>query len=109
MLYDAKENAVRPQRAKEESQDYRYYPEPDLPPLVLPPAWVPEQQARLPELPAAKRERFVAQYALSVQDAAVLTASRAVAEDYESTVHAGGGPQPAADWGSGAGVSHAKG
>src|SRR5213594_4863195 len=65
MLYDSKENAVRPQRSKEESHDYRYFPEPDLPPLVLPPEWIPEQQAQLPELPAAKRDRFVATYALS--------------------------------------------
>ncbi|PYP73225.1 MAG: Asp-tRNA(Asn)/Glu-tRNA(Gln) amidotransferase GatCAB subunit B [Gemmatimonadetes bacterium] len=98
MLYDAKENTVRPQRAKEESHDYRYFPEPDLPPLVLPPEWVPEQQAQLPELPATKRERFVAQYALSVQDAAVLTASRGVAEYYEGVVHAGAEPKPAANW-----------
>src|SRR5260370_181948 len=108
MLYDAKENAVRPQRAQEESHDYRCFPEPDLPPLVLPPAWVPEQQARLPELPAAKRERFVAQYALSVQDAAVLTASRAVAEYYESTVHSGAEPKPAANWVMGEVLADAK-
>src|SRR5207244_2304497 len=98
MLYDAKENAVRPQRAKEESHDYRYFPEPDLPPLVLLPEWVPEQQAQLPELPATKRERFVAQYALSTQDAVVLTANRGVAEYYESVVHAGAEPKAAANW-----------
>src|SRR6266853_6375643 len=55
MLYDSKENGVRPQRSKEESHDYRYFPEPDLPPLVLSPEFVAEQQSELPELPAQKR------------------------------------------------------
>jgi aspartyl-tRNA(Asn)/glutamyl-tRNA(Gln) amidotransferase subunit B len=108
MLYDSKENAVRPQRAKEESHDYRYFPEPDLPPLVLPPEWIPEQQAQLPELPAAKRERFVAQYALSTQDAAVLTASRGVAEYFEGVVHAGAEPKGAANWVMGEVLADAK-
>jgi aspartyl-tRNA(Asn)/glutamyl-tRNA(Gln) amidotransferase subunit B len=98
MLYDAKENTVRPQRTKEESKDYRYFPDPDLPPLVVSAEWIAEQQASLPELPATKRERFVSQYALPPQDAAVLTASRAVAEYYESVVHAGAEPKAAANW-----------
>jgi len=89
MLYDAKTNGVRPQRRKEESHDYRYFPDPDLPPLVLSTEFIAAQQAELPELPAAKRERFVAQYALSTTDAAVLTAERAVADYYESVVRAG--------------------
>ncbi|HEY3280163.1 MAG TPA: Asp-tRNA(Asn)/Glu-tRNA(Gln) amidotransferase subunit GatB [Gemmatimonadales bacterium] len=108
MLYDAKDNAVRPQRSKEESHDYRYFPEPDLPPLVLPPDFIAEQQAQLPELPAAKRERFVAQYALSREHAAVLTASRAVADYYESVVHAGAEPQGAANWVMTEGLADAK-
>jgi aspartyl-tRNA(Asn)/glutamyl-tRNA(Gln) amidotransferase subunit B len=108
MLYDSKENAVRPQRAKEESHDYRYFPEPDLPPLVLPPEWAPEQQAQLPELPAAKRERFVSQYAIEARDAAVLTATRAVAEYYESVVHAGAEPKAAANWVMGEVLADAK-
>ena len=98
MLYDSKENTVRPQRTKEESHDYRYFPEPDLPPLVLTPEFVAEQQSDLPELPSAKRDRFAAQYALSREHAAVLTASRAVAEYYESVVHAGAEAQAAANW-----------
>jgi len=101
MLYDSRENSVRPQRAKEESHDYRYFPEPDLPPLVLTPEFVAEQQSELPELPAAKRERFVAQYALSRDHAAVLTADRAVADYYENVLRAGGAgaePQSAANW-----------
>jgi len=98
MLYDHKDNAVRPQRSKEESHDYRYFPEPDLPPLVLTPEFVAEQQSLLPELPAAKRERFVAQYGLPQQDAAVLTANRAVADYYEGVVHAGAEAKAAANW-----------
>jgi aspartyl-tRNA(Asn)/glutamyl-tRNA(Gln) amidotransferase subunit B len=98
MLYDSKENAVRPQRSKEESHDYRYFPEPDLPPLVLTPEFVAEQQSELPELPGQKRERFMAQYALSRDHAAVLTASRAVADYYENVVRAPADPQAAANW-----------
>ncbi|HKA57771.1 MAG TPA: Asp-tRNA(Asn)/Glu-tRNA(Gln) amidotransferase subunit GatB [Gemmatimonadales bacterium] len=98
MLYDAKENSVRPQRSKEESHDYRYFPEPDLPPLVLTPEFVAEQQSDLPELPSAKRDRFAAQYTLSREHAAVLTANRTVAEYYENVVRAGAEPQAAANW-----------
>jgi aspartyl-tRNA(Asn)/glutamyl-tRNA(Gln) amidotransferase subunit B len=98
LLYDAKTNAVRLQRSKEASHDYRYFPDPDLPPLVLRPEFIAEQAAALPELPAAKRERFVTQYALSVTDAAVLTAERAVADYYEAVVHAGADFKTAANW-----------
>src|SRR5205807_2325005 len=100
LLYEAKTNAVRPQRAKEESHDYRYFPDPDLPPLALHEEFIAEQQALLPELPAKKRERFVEKYALSVTDAAVLTADRAVADYYEAVVHAGSGADAkvAANW-----------
>ncbi|PYO99526.1 MAG: Asp-tRNA(Asn)/Glu-tRNA(Gln) amidotransferase GatCAB subunit B [Gemmatimonadetes bacterium] len=98
MLYDSKTNSVRPQRSKEESHDYRYFPDPDLPPLVLSEEFIAEQQTLLPELPAKKRERFVAQYALSVTDAAVITAERAVADYYEGVVHAGADSKTAANW-----------
>jgi len=98
LLYDAKTNGVRPQRAKEESHDYRYFPDPDLPPLVLREEFIAEQQALLPELPAKKRERFVEKYALSLTDAAVLTADRGVADYYEAVVHAGADAKAAANW-----------
>src|SRR2546430_144446 len=98
LLYDAKTNGVRPQRAKEESHDYPYFPDPDLPPLVLREEFIAEQQALLPELPAKKRERFVEKYALSVTDAAVLTADRGVADYYEAVVHAGADAKAAANW-----------
>jgi aspartyl-tRNA(Asn)/glutamyl-tRNA(Gln) amidotransferase subunit B len=98
MLYDAKANGVRPQRTKEASHDYRYFPDPDLPPLVLSEEVIAEQQTQLPELPAKKRERFVEQYALSVTDAAVLTADRTVADYYEAVVRAGAEAKTAANW-----------
>jgi aspartyl-tRNA(Asn)/glutamyl-tRNA(Gln) amidotransferase subunit B len=108
MLYDSKANTVRLQRSKEESKDYRYFPEPDLPPLVLTEEWIIEQRGVLPELPAAKRERFVSQYGLGQQDAGVLTAERAVADYYESVVHAGAEPKAAANWVMGEVLADAK-
>jgi len=98
MLYDSRENAVRPQRSKEESHDYRYFPEPDLPPLVLTPEFVAEQQSELPELPSAKRDRFVALYGLSREHATVVTATRAVADYYETVAKTSAEHQAAANW-----------
>jgi aspartyl-tRNA(Asn)/glutamyl-tRNA(Gln) amidotransferase subunit B len=98
MLYDSKESTVRPQRSKEESHDYRYFPDPDLPPLILTPEFVAEQQSELPELPGAKRDRFMAGYALSREHATVLTANRIVADYFENVVRAPAEPQAAANW-----------
>lgn len=75
-----------PQRTKEVAEDYRYFPEPDLPPLVLEQAWVDKIRKALPELPDAKRKRFIKEYKLSAYDAGVLAAEREVAEFYEATV-----------------------
>jgi aspartyl-tRNA(Asn)/glutamyl-tRNA(Gln) amidotransferase subunit B len=74
------------QRTKEYAEDYRYFPEPDLPPLVLDRAWVEEIRARLPELPEARRERFVSQYGLSLYDANILTGAKAMADYFEDCV-----------------------
>jgi aspartyl-tRNA(Asn)/glutamyl-tRNA(Gln) amidotransferase subunit B len=98
MLYDSKENSVRPQRSKEESHDYRYFPEPDLPALILTPEFVAEQQSELPELPGAKRDRFVAAYGLSKEHATVVTATRAVADYFETVAKTSAEPQHAANW-----------
>jgi len=98
MLYDSRENNVRPQRSKEESHDYRYFPDPDLPPLVLTPEFVAEQQSELPELPAAKRDRFAASYGLSREHAMVITATRAVADYYETVAKTSAEHQAAANW-----------
>ena len=85
-------------RDKEEAEDYRYFPEPDLPPLVLAEKWLAAERQALPELPAAKRERFAKQYALPAADAAVLSASRELADYYERVVKAGVAPRDAANW-----------
>lgn len=74
------------QRSKEFAEDYRYFPEPDLPPLVVEQSWVDEIRATLPELPQAKRNRFVTDYGLSAYDAGVLAAEREVAEFFEAAV-----------------------
>jgi aspartyl-tRNA(Asn)/glutamyl-tRNA(Gln) amidotransferase subunit B len=71
------------QRVKEGVDDYRYFPEPDLPPLALDPAWIDDVRARLPELPAARKDRFMSQYGLSWYDADILTESRAMADYFE--------------------------
>jgi len=77
------------QRSKEYAHDYRYFPEPDLPPLALDPAWIAEVAAKLPELPDARRSRFVAEYGLPVYDAGLLTASRGLADYYEDVLKTG--------------------
>jgi aspartyl-tRNA(Asn)/glutamyl-tRNA(Gln) amidotransferase subunit B len=74
------------QRSKEYAHDYRYFPEPDLPPLVLSPAWVEELRSCLPELPDARRERFMAQYGLPLYDANLIVGSKAFADYFESCV-----------------------
>lgn len=74
------------QRSKEQAHDYRYFPEPDLPPLVLSQEWVESVRARMPELPDAKRQRFMDYYSLNAYDAELLTAERALADYFEQTV-----------------------
>jgi aspartyl-tRNA(Asn)/glutamyl-tRNA(Gln) amidotransferase subunit B len=97
-LYDADRNETRPMRSKEEAHDYRYFPEPDLLPLVLGEAFIEEARNELPELPDAKRERFETEYALSGYDAGVLTATRDVADYYEATVRGCADAKLAANW-----------
>ena len=75
-LFDTARGETRPMRSKENDYDYRYFPDPDLLPLVLDPAWVAELKAQLPELPDKKRARFVADYGLGVEEAGVLVAER---------------------------------
>ncbi len=88
MGWDEARGATVVQRTKEYAHDYRYFPEPDLPPLALSREWVEEIRARLPELPDAKQDRFVEQYGLSRYDAGVLTAEKTVADYFESCVRA---------------------
>jgi len=98
MLFHAASGQVRPMRSKEESHDYRYFPDPDLPPLVLSPEWVETQRQALPELPGAKIARLESQYGLPAYDARVLAGEVALADYYEATVAAGADPKAAANW-----------
>jgi aspartyl-tRNA(Asn)/glutamyl-tRNA(Gln) amidotransferase subunit B len=98
LLFNAGTGQVRPLRSKEESHDYRYFPDPDLPPLVLAPEWIAEQRSGLPELPEARRARLELAYGLPAYDARVLTSEVALAEYYESVVGAGVEPKTAANW-----------
>ncbi len=98
LLFDAASGEVKPRRYKEESHDYRYFPDPDLPPLVLGPEWVAEQQMALPELPDAKRERLMQEYSLSAYHAKQIAAERPLADYFESVVHAGAEAKTASSW-----------
>jgi len=86
------------QRTKEEAHDYRYFPEPDLPPLQLSPAWVAGVKEKLPELPAAKRERFMAEFDLSAYDASLLTQSRDLADYFEAASAGAKNAKAVANW-----------
>jgi aspartyl-tRNA(Asn)/glutamyl-tRNA(Gln) amidotransferase subunit B len=90
-LYDADKNETRSMRGKEEANDYRYFPDPDLLPLELDQAFIEDVRASLPELPDAKRQRFMDEYGLSAYDAGVLTAARELAAFFEETVSTVGG------------------
>jgi aspartyl-tRNA(Asn)/glutamyl-tRNA(Gln) amidotransferase subunit B len=96
-LFDAGRGITRPMRSKEEAHDYRYFPDPDLLPLVLDPEWVARLRAELPELPDTKRARFVSAYGLSPEDAGVLVSEKETAQFFER-VAAGRDPKTAANW-----------
>jgi aspartyl-tRNA(Asn)/glutamyl-tRNA(Gln) amidotransferase subunit B len=98
-LYDPDKGETRSMRGKEEANDYRYFPDPDLLPLVLDEAFITTTRASLPELPDTKKQRLISQYGLSSYDAGVLTTSRALSDYYEATVAAlGGEPKLCANW-----------
>ncbi len=97
LLWDEVRGEVRPMRTKEESHDYRYFPDPDLPPLVVVPSDVERIRDTLPELPGARRARFRDAYGLPAYDAEVLTATRALA-DYFEQVAGGADPKQASNW-----------
>ncbi len=98
-LYDADKDETRSMRSKEEANDYRYFPDPDLLPLEIGAAMIGEVRATLPELPDEKAQRFASQYGLSAYDAGVLTASRELADYYEAVAGAlGAEPKLAANW-----------
>jgi aspartyl-tRNA(Asn)/glutamyl-tRNA(Gln) amidotransferase subunit B len=98
LLWDAVRGETVSMRSKEEAHDYRYFPEPDLPPLVVPPEWVEEARRSLPELPAARRRRFVGEHALPAYDAGVLTQERDLADYFEAAAKASGNAKAVSNW-----------
>ena len=95
-LFDPQRGETRSMRSKEEAHDYRYFPEPDLPPVIVPAAWVEEVRRTLPELPRARSQRYQRDLGLSAYDAGVLTSDRGVAEFFDSALAARGGGAEAA-------------
>lgn len=97
-LWNEREGATYVMRSKEEAHDYRYFPEPDLPPLVVDHEWVAAIRASLPELPGAKRERLIAEYGLSADDARTLIQTRELADYFEAAATKSNNPRAAANW-----------
>jgi aspartyl-tRNA(Asn)/glutamyl-tRNA(Gln) amidotransferase subunit B len=97
-LYDADKNETRSMRSKEEANDYRYFPDPDLLPVELSEEFLQQVKQTLPELPHEKKKRFIEQYALKQEDAAALTSTRAQGDYYEALVNACGDARLAANW-----------
>ena len=83
---------------RKDSADYRYFPDPDLPPLVIAPEWVERVRQSMPELPGAMAERFIADYSLPKYDAAIITQSKAFADYFESAANACKQPKLVANW-----------
>ncbi|MGC9195800.1 MAG: Asp-tRNA(Asn)/Glu-tRNA(Gln) amidotransferase subunit GatB, partial [Syntrophobacteraceae bacterium] len=97
-LWDAGRNVTASMRGKEEANDYRYFPDPDLAPIEVDQEWIEQVRSTLPELPEAKRERFVADYELPLYDARVLTSSKALALYFEEALKEFGRPKPLSNW-----------
>jgi len=96
-LYNANEGKTYSMRSKEQAHDYRYFPEPDLLPLVVDAKWKSEIEKQLPELPEARRARFVREYGITEQDAGVLTSSKNLADQFESAARAAKNPKRVAN------------
>ena len=97
-LWDDKALETRVMRSKEEAHDYRYFPEPDLPPLEVTQEFISRVRSEMPELPEGRRKRFMADYALSFADASQLISDRSLADYYEKAAEASGNPRGAANW-----------
>lgn len=97
-LYDPDRDETVSMRTKEEAHDYRYFPEPDLPPLTLASSWIDETRENLPELPGARRERLVSSYALPHYDAEVITSSRELADYFETAAERSGNAKATSNW-----------
>ncbi|BCL77356.1 aspartyl/glutamyl-tRNA(Asn/Gln) amidotransferase subunit B [Jeongeupia sp. HS-3] len=98
ILFDPDSGETRMMRSKEDAHDYRYFPDPDLPPLVISDEWIARVKSELPELPAAMQARFAEQYGIPAYDASTLTASKALAAFFEATVAAGADAKLASNW-----------
>lgn len=98
LLFDSVNGTTRPMRSKEESADYRYFPDPDLPPVVVEESWIREVQRTLPKLPAQWANELVSEFGLSLYDATVLTTERAAVEYFHQVVSAGGNAKAACNW-----------
>jgi aspartyl-tRNA(Asn)/glutamyl-tRNA(Gln) amidotransferase subunit B len=97
-LWNADRGETASMRSKEDAHDYRYFPEPDLPTLAVSPEWIAEVRASLPELPAERLRRFVAEYALPEYDAGVLTQERGLADYFEEAAKTSGQPKAVSNW-----------
>ncbi len=97
-LWNDAQGVTQSMRGKEEAHDYRYFPDPDLVPLLISSAWIAELEKGLCELPLAKRERFISAYGLSPYDAGVLTSYAALADYFETTAKLSGQPKQAVNW-----------
>ena len=97
-LFDSNTGLTRSMRGKEEAHDYRYFPDPDLVPLIISKEWVGQVRERLPELPEAKMERYISDMGLPRQDAEVLSGEKAMAEYFEACVELHGTPKTCANW-----------
>jgi len=97
-LWDVNKGKTYSMRSKEESHDYRYFPEPDLPPLEISREFVEEIRKKLPELPLAKAERFMKEYGIPAYDAGILTADRAIADYFEQAAKLSAEPKQASNW-----------
>jgi aspartyl-tRNA(Asn)/glutamyl-tRNA(Gln) amidotransferase subunit B len=97
-LWDSAAGVTQSMRSKEEAHDYRYFPDPDLPPIVVGTQWIDEIKSGLPELPDGKRTRFIEQYALPEYDAELLTSDKTVADWFEEAVRAGALPKAVSNW-----------
>lgn len=98
VLFDPATGETRAMRTKEDAHDYRYFPDPDLPPLVIAPEWVERVKGQMPELPRAMGERFQREYGLPAYDATMMTQSKAFGAFFEATARACGQPKLAANW-----------
>ncbi len=97
-LWDDSAGVTNSMRGKEEAHDYRYFPDPDLVPVIIDEAWIEDVRRSLPELPLEKRERFVSEYGIPAYDAGVLTSTKALADYYEKTVQLTKKPKIASNW-----------